>query len=52
MMFDTPLAQLLLVLVSWVIGLAILYLVIRLAMRHAIEDADRRRAAVRPRNND
>ena len=27
----------------WVLGLAVLYWVVRLAVRHAIEDADRRR---------
>ena len=47
MMFDT--AQLLSVVLSWAIGLAFLYLVIRLAVRHAIGDADKRRAAERPR---
>ncbi|MBQ1072114.1 hypothetical protein KBX06_02875 [Micromonospora sp. C31] len=47
MMFDTPPEQLVAVLVSWAIGLAVLYLVIRLAVRHAIADADRRRARTR-----
>ncbi|MGN9810806.1 hypothetical protein ACTMSW_15770 [Micromonospora sp. BQ11] len=47
MMLDTSPEQLVAVLVSWAIGLAILYLVIRLAVRHAIADADRRRAETR-----
>ncbi|MEV4199437.1 hypothetical protein [Micromonospora globbae] len=47
MMFDTPPEQLAAGLVSWAIGLAVLYLVIRLAVRHAIADADRRRARTR-----
>jgi hypothetical protein len=34
---------------GWAIALAFLYLVIRFAVRHAIEDADRRRSAERPR---
>lgn len=50
MMFDTPLAQLLMVLVTWALGAGLLYLVIRLAVRHAIEDADRRRATDRSRD--
>ncbi|GAA4573301.1 hypothetical protein GCM10023176_38020 [Micromonospora coerulea] len=50
MMFDTSLAQLLTFFVTWAIGLAVLYLVIRLAVRHAIKDADTRRAADRPRS--
>ncbi|MFG1756311.1 hypothetical protein [Micromonospora echinofusca] len=47
MMFDTAPEQLVAVLVYWAIGLAVLYLVIRLAVRHAIADADRRRAKIR-----
>ncbi|GAB3157609.1 hypothetical protein GCM10027290_58920 [Micromonospora sonneratiae] len=47
MMLDT----LMFGLVSWIFGLAVLYLVIRLAVRHAIKDADGRRAAERPRNS-
>ncbi|MER5453612.1 hypothetical protein ABT008_02395 [Micromonospora sp. NPDC002389] len=34
-------------LAGWGVGLAVLYLVIRLAVRHAMEDADRRRAEER-----
>jgi hypothetical protein len=34
---------LLLILLGWILGLAVLYAVIRLAVWHAIEDADRRR---------
>ena len=34
---------LLLILLGWILGLAVLYAVIRLAVSHAIEDADRRR---------
>jgi hypothetical protein len=37
------LVTLLLWVVLWVLGLAVLYWIIRLAVRHAIEDADRRR---------
>ncbi|WP_269766857.1 hypothetical protein [Micromonospora phaseoli] len=36
-----------LLLAFWGVGLAVLYLVIRLAVRHAIEDADRRRSGGR-----
>ncbi|WP_170839239.1 hypothetical protein [Micromonospora halophytica] len=46
MMFNTP-DQLVAALVSWAIGLAVLYWVIRLAVRHAIADADSRRAKTR-----
>ena len=34
---------LLVTLIPWVLGLAVLYVVIRLAVSHGIEDADRRR---------
>jgi hypothetical protein len=37
------LGPLLVTLLGWVLGLAVLYVVIRLAVLHAIEDADRRR---------
>ncbi|WP_158610913.1 hypothetical protein [Micromonospora endolithica] len=47
MTLDIPPGQLVAALVSWAIGLAVLYLVIRLAVRHAIEDADRRRGKTR-----
>jgi cytochrome c biogenesis protein CcdA len=40
-MFDA--GPLLLLLVVWGLGLTVLYWVVRLAVRHAIEDADRRR---------
>ncbi|WP_326556204.1 hypothetical protein [Micromonospora sp. NBC_01796] len=43
------LPQLIFGLVLWLGGLFLLYWVIRLAVRHAIEDADRRRAAERRR---
>ncbi|WP_170208540.1 hypothetical protein [Micromonospora pisi] len=33
--------------VLWLVGLFVLYAVVRFAVRHAIEDADRRRAAER-----
>jgi hypothetical protein len=36
---------LLFLLVFWLVGLLIAYWVIRLAVRHAIQDADRRRPA-------
>ncbi|MEV4629995.1 hypothetical protein AB0J90_27390 [Micromonospora sp. NPDC049523] len=41
------LPQLIFGLVLWLVGLFVLYWVIRFAVRHAIEDADRRRAAER-----
>jgi hypothetical protein len=37
------LGALLVTLILWVLGLAVLYWVIRLAVRHAIQDADARR---------
>jgi hypothetical protein len=37
------LGPLLVTLFLWVLGLAVLYWVVRLAVRHAIEDADHRR---------
>jgi len=40
-MFD--LGPVIVTLIVWVLGLAVLYWVIRLAVRHAIEDADHRR---------
>lgn len=48
MVFDIPPAQLLTALVGWAVGLTVLYLVIRLAVRHAIADADKRRVTERP----
>ncbi|MFI6762442.1 hypothetical protein ACIBF5_25235 [Micromonospora sp. NPDC050417] len=36
--------------VLWLVGLFVLYAVVRFAVRHAIEDADRRRAAERRRH--
>lgn len=46
-MVFASLTQLLFALAAWSFGLAVLYLVIRLAVRHAIADADRRRAETR-----
>ncbi|MBO4206400.1 hypothetical protein [Micromonospora echinofusca] len=48
MLFDTSVSQLFFAFVLWLVGQAVLYVVIRMAVRHAIEDADRRRAAERP----
>ncbi|NLU81109.1 hypothetical protein HCA58_22755 [Micromonospora sp. HNM0581] len=40
-----PLPQMFFALALWLAGQAVLYFVIRMAVRHAIEDADRRRAS-------
>ncbi|AEB46795.1 hypothetical protein VAB18032_28621 [Micromonospora maris AB-18-032] len=40
-----PLSQMFFALVMWLVGQVVLYIVIRMAVRHAIEDADRRRAS-------
>lgn len=47
MIFDSSPEQSVAALISWAVGLAVLYLVIRLAVRHAIADADKRRARTR-----
>jgi hypothetical protein len=45
MPIDATVPQMFFALVVWLIGQAVLYLVIRTAVRHAIEDGDRRRAS-------
>ncbi|MFI7553473.1 hypothetical protein ACN26Z_25195 [Verrucosispora sp. WMMD703] len=45
MLFDASISQMFFASVLWLAGQVVLYVVIRTAVRHAIEDADRRRAA-------
>ncbi|MDG4806938.1 hypothetical protein O7634_09260 [Micromonospora sp. WMMD1120] len=47
MSFDASVPEMFFALVLWLVGQAVLYLVIRTAVRHAIEDTDRRRTAER-----